>query len=247
MRYKIDLHIHTNSSPHAYSTLEECINRAIQYDMEAIAITNHGPKLPDSPHWWALSNQKVIPRYVENLRILRGVEANIIDDEGHFDLNNRTYKIMDIILCGFHKIDEYGNGKDKIRNTRALINMIKSNTIDVIVHMGNPKYPADYEAVIKVACEYGVAIEINEGSLSGGARPHSHKNCKKILKLCKDLGAMITLGSDSHISYTIGEFSGAQELITEIDFPISRIINSSMENLNNFLEMRKTKRVEKLN
>ena len=45
-KYLIDLHIHTNTSPHAYSTLEENVNRAKQKGMKIIAITNHGPALP---------------------------------------------------------------------------------------------------------------------------------------------------------------------------------------------------------
>ena len=90
-KYLIDLHIHTNTSPHAYSTLEENVNRAKQKGMKVIAITNHGPALPDSPHWWSLVNMRVIPEYMEGVRVLKGVETNVIDEYGNFDINQRVY------------------------------------------------------------------------------------------------------------------------------------------------------------
>ena len=48
--YLIDLHTHTNCSTHAYSTLEENIAAAKKRGIVAIAITNHGPAIPDGPH-----------------------------------------------------------------------------------------------------------------------------------------------------------------------------------------------------
>ena len=161
MRYPIDLHIHTNNNPHAYSTLEENIRSAQAKNMEVIAITNHGPALQDSPHWWSLMNMRVLPEYVGTLRVLKGVETNVVDENGNFDINQRIYDVMDIILCGFHTIEAYGDPRDIIRNTKALVNMINSQKIDIVVHMGNPTFPIEYERVIEEAVKNGVAIEIN--------------------------------------------------------------------------------------
>ena len=54
MKYtiKTDLHTHTTASCHAYSTLEENVQWAKQIGLEAIAMTNHAPSLPDAPHIW---------------------------------------------------------------------------------------------------------------------------------------------------------------------------------------------------
>lgn len=245
MRYPIDLHIHTNSNPHAYSSLEENINRAILKNMKVIAITNHGPALQDSPHWWSLLNMRVIPEYIDNLRILKGVETNIIDDNGNFDINQRIYDVMDIILCGLHPIEAYGDTGNILKNTKAVINMIKSQKIDIMVHLGNPQFPLDYELVVKEAVLAGVAIEINNSSLRE-SRKGSKPNCKKILELCKKYDCVISLGTDSHISYSIGEFQEAEELILEVGYPKEKIINTSLNNLDNFLEMRKKRRVKRI-
>ncbi|MDO5788335.1 MAG: phosphatase [Fusobacterium sp.] len=245
MRYPIDLHIHTNVNPHAYSTLEENIRSAQEKGMRVIAITNHGPALQDSPHWWSLVNMRVIPEYVGDLRVLKGVETNIIDENGNFDINQRIYDVMDIILCGLHTVEAYGDPSDIIKNTRAVINMIRSQKIDIMVHLGNPQFPLEYELVVQEAVKAGVAIEINNSSLKN-SRKGSRPNCKKILELCKKYEAMVSLGTDSHISYDIGEFKEAQLLIEEVGYPVESIINYSMENLDKFLENRRKKRVIKI-
>ncbi|WP_294658229.1 phosphatase [uncultured Fusobacterium sp.] len=245
MRYPIDLHIHTNVNPHAYSTLEENIRSAQEKGMRVIAITNHGPALQDSPHWWSLVNMRVIPEYVGDLRVLKGVETNIIDENGNFDINQRIYDVMDIILCGLHTVEAYGDPSDIIKNTRAVINMIRSQKIDIMVHLGNPQFPLEYELVVQEAVKAGVAIEINNSSLKN-SRKGSRPNCKKILELCKKYEAIVSLGTDSHISYDIGEFKEAQLLIEEVGYPVESIINYSMENLDKFLENRRKKRVIKI-
>ncbi|RUA09391.1 MAG: phosphatase, partial [Fusobacteria bacterium] len=48
MKYLIDLHTHTNTTPHAYSTLEENIQAAKKKGIKIVANTMHGPKLQDS-------------------------------------------------------------------------------------------------------------------------------------------------------------------------------------------------------
>ncbi|WP_442903545.1 PHP domain-containing protein [Gilliamella sp. Pra-s54] len=48
--FLIDLHVHTMSSAHAYSSVYENIMIAKQKKLKLIAITDHGPKLDDSPH-----------------------------------------------------------------------------------------------------------------------------------------------------------------------------------------------------
>lgn len=245
MRYLIDLHIHTNVNPHAYSTLEENIRSAQEKGMRVIAITNHGPALQDSPHWWSLVNMRVIPEYVGDLRVLKGVETNIIDENGNFDINQRIYDVMDIILCGLHTVEAYGDPSDIIKNTRAVINMIRSQKIDIMVHLGNPQFPLEYELVVQEAVKAGVAIEINNSSLKN-SRKGSRPNCKKILELCKKYEAMVSLGTDSHISFDIGEFKEAQLLIEEVGYPVESIINYSMKNLDKFLENRRKKRVIKI-
>ncbi len=247
MNYKIDLHIHTNVNPHAYSTLEENISSAKNKGMTTIAITNHGPALQDSPHWWGLANMDVIPRYVDGVRILKGVETNILDENANIDINQQIFRVMDIIIGGFHDVPQYGETLDEARNTRAIINLMRSQKIDVVVHLGNPKFPVNYEEVVKVAKECNIAIELNNTSLlSPGPRKGSAPNCLKLAELAKKEGCFVSFGSDSHFSLQIGIFDEVEKIIGAVDLPEELIINSSEERLDSFLKLRKTLRPEQI-
>ncbi len=245
MKYLIDLHTHTNVNPHAYSTIGENIKEAKIKGMKVIAVTNHGPALPDSPHWWSLLNLRALPDEIDGIRVLKGVEANIIDDMGNIDLNQQIYEIMDIILAGFHPVEGYPDGKDKAKNTRAMINLIKSQKIDIIAHAGNPKFSIDYEEVIKAAKEYNVAIELNNSSFKG-SRNGSEENCKSIMSIAKKHKCYISLGSDAHFSYSIGDLDIVSDLLEKVAYPKELILNSSVKVLNDFLNLRKKLKPKKI-
>lgn len=245
--YKIDLHIHTNVNPHAFSTIEENINAAAKKGMEIIAITNHGPALPDTPHWWHLRNIGILPDYIEGVRVLKGVEANILDENGKLDINQLVYSGMDIVLAGFHDVEEYSDNGDKEKNTKAILNLIKSQKADIIVHLGNPSFPVDYAPIVKYAKEYNVALEINNSSLGDHVRTGSKKNCKKMLELAKNEGCYISLGSDSHYSGHIGIFDNAIKLLEEVGYLDELIINDSKETFEKFLKLRSELRSKDIN
>ena len=133
--YKIDLHIHTNVNPHAFSTLEENISAASKKGMEVIAITNHGPALQDTPHWWHLVNIAILPNEIEGVRVIKGVEANILNENGKLDINQKIYENMELVLAGFHVVDEYGNIDDIEKNTQAILSLIKKQKADIIEHL----------------------------------------------------------------------------------------------------------------
>ena len=236
--YKIDLHIHTNVNPHAFSTLEENIKAAAKKNMDIIAITNHGPALQDTPHWWHLVNIAILPDIIEGVRVIRSVEANILDENGTLDINQKIYEKMELVLAGFHTVDEYGDISNIEKNTTAILNLIKKQKADIIVHLGNPIFPVDYEKIVKVAKENNVALEVNNTSLGTITRVGSKKNCKKMLELAKKEGCYISLGTDAHYSGHIGEFQRAIELLEEVNYPEDLIINSSKETFEKFLKLR---------
>lgn len=245
--FKIDLHIHTNVNPHAFSTLEENVQAASEKNMDIIAITNHGPALPDTPHWWHLANIAILPEYIKGVRVLKGVEANILNENGDLDINQKVFENLDIILAGFHTIDNYSETDNIEKNTNAILNLIKKQKADIIVHLGNPLFPVDYSKIVKVAKENSVALEVNNTSLCGRTRVGSKENCKTLLEYAKKEKCLISLGSDAHFSGDIGNFSKATSLIEEVDYPEDLIINSSIENLYSFLELRKKLRTKNIN
>ncbi|WP_028855884.1 PHP domain-containing protein [Psychrilyobacter atlanticus] len=235
MNFLIDMHTHTNTTPHAYSSLEENIRAGKAKGIKIIANTMHGPYLQDSPHWWAIANQRTLPDYIDGVRILKSVEANVVNIDGELDINDKIIEICDIVIGGFHSIPEYGDTNDINKNTKAIVNVIQNNVVDILVHLGNPEFPIDYEKVVIAAKKHNVAIEINNGSLTT-SRAGSKPNCKKIMELCFEHKPFISLGSDAHFSTLIGEFTEAVKLIGSYDKEL--ILNTNEEKLKEFVTLR---------
>ena len=85
-RVVADLHCHTVASTHAYSTVTELARAAAEQRLLAIACTDHGPGAPDAPHLWHFGNMDVLPPSIEGVRVLHGMEANVMDFSGRLDL-----------------------------------------------------------------------------------------------------------------------------------------------------------------
>lgn len=235
MKIIADLHIHTISSGHAYSTVLENARAAADKGLEMIAITDHGPAMPGGPHSYHFGNQKVIPDELFGVRVLKGVEANIIDRAGNLDLPAERLAVLDIVLAGLHTVCTPNGSMEE--NTQMLINGIKNPWVDVIVHPGNPEFALDAEAVVKAAVQYDVAMELNNSSLKV-SRIGSLPYCEKILSLCKQYGAKIMVGTDSHFALSIGDFTEAMVLLEKYDIPASAVVNTSLEAIHSHLQRR---------
>ncbi|MCL1145183.1 phosphatase [Shewanella marinintestina] len=235
MKYLVDTHTHTVASTHAYSTLQEYIAMAKQKGIKLFATTDHGPDMADAPHFWHFVNLRVIPRIVDGVGILRGIEANIKNIDGDIDFFGDYLKQLDIVLAGFH--EPVFAPSDKQNHTQAMINCIKSGKVDIITHPGNPAYPIDIEAVAKAAAENNVALEINNSSFLTSRKGSEH-NCLAIANAVKEAGGLLVMGSDSHVSYSLGDFSQALTIIDQANFPVERLLNRSPEALLSFLSIR---------
>jgi len=232
MKFVADLHIHTISSGHAYSTVMENARAAADKGLEMIAITDHGPAMPGAPHAYHFGNMRVIPDELFGVRVLKGVEANIIDQAGNLDLADIYLAKLDIVLAGLHNVcTPIGSVAE---NTEMMINAIKNPWVDVIVHPGNPQYLIDAQAVVQAAVEFDVAVELNNSSLKlsrAGSAPY----CEKILALAKQYGAKIIVGTDSHFASAIGDFTEAMVLLKKYEISPSAILNTSIASIRNHL------------
>lgn len=235
MKFEADLHTHTISSGHAYSTIAEYAKAASAKGLKLIAITDHGPEMPGAPHLYHFGNLRVVPKKYFNVEILKGVEANIIDSQGNIDVPKIYVDMLDIVLAGFHPpCSPVGSVVD---NTKAMVNTIKNPLVDMIVHPGNPEYKIDPTEVVLAAKEYGVLLEINNSSL-GTSRAGSYENCFDIAKKAAEYGIQIAVGSDAHWADHVGECTSAIELIKKVGIKEEQIINTSVEKIHSFLEKR---------
>ncbi|GIU51451.1 putative phosphatase [Shewanella sairae] len=235
MKYLVDTHTHTVASTHAYSTLQEYIVMAKQKGLKLFATTDHGPDMADAPHFWHFVNLRVVPRIVDGVGILRGIEANIKNETGEIDFFGDYLAQLDIVLAGFHQ--PVLAPSDMASHTLAMVNSIKSGKVDIITHPGNPAYPIDIKAVAAAAAEHNVALEINNSSFLASRKGSEH-NCLAIALAVKEAGGLLVMGSDSHIAYSLGDFTEAEKIIAQANFPIERLLNRSPEALLAFLSSR---------
>lgn len=233
MILEVDTHCHTVASGHAYSTVVENAREAAKKGLKMIAITDHGPAMPGGPHYYHFGNIKVIPRKIQGVCILRGIEANILDYDGNLDLPEAYLKKLDIVLAGFHTFCYPGGSVEE--NTKAAINAMKNPHVDILVHPGNPEFPIDIDKVVRAAMEYNVHIEINNSSFTVSRRG-SEENCMLIAKKAADLGVKISVGSDAHICYDVGNSDKALRIIEEAGIREENVLNTRVEKVIDYLK-----------
>ena len=225
MKYSSDLHTHTIVSGHAYSTLLENIDHCSKNGIKILGTSEHGPTMPGAPHYWYFGNLKTVPRIINDVIILKGCEANILDIDGNLDITTESSKYLDYMIASFHE-PIFPINLSKAEKTTAILNAIdKNEKIEILGHLGNPNYVLDYEAIVKIAKEKNIMIEINNSSLSGTSRKGSDLNCETIARLCKKYGTKVILTSDAHINIAIGNFEKGIELFNKIGMPEELIMN----------------------
>lgn len=229
MIIKADTHSHTIASGHAYCTLREMAKAGAEAGLEMLAITEHAPTMPESCGTFYFSNFKVIPREMYGIKLMLGVELNILDENGTIDLPEHLLKKMDIAIASIHT-PCYGGDKGIEANTNALINAMKNPLVDIIGHPDDGRFPIDYERLVKAAKETGTLLELNNSSLTpGGFRENTRENAVKMVKLCKEYGVAITTGSDAHFDLDAGNFKYVYEVLEECDFPEELVATTSLD------------------
>ena len=225
MKLKIDTHTHTLASGHAYSTVDENFRWAAEKGLELVALTDHAPGMKDTTCHAYFANLHVLPEKLHGVRLLRGIELNIMDFDGTVDMDEKTLSRLDMAIASLHTpCIAPGSRKE---NTRALLKVMENPYVDIIGHPGDPRYDIDYKEVFRQAKKTGTILEINNASLiPGGFRDGSQENVKKILRMSMEEGVSAVLGSDAHFYTGIGDFSYAIALLKEIGFPEELVLNT---------------------
>lgn len=230
MKIYMDLHTHTTASGHGYSTLQENIAAAKERGLTYLGLSEHAPSMPGGPHSFFFGNYRCIPRQYGELCLFCGVEANIVDYEGNLDMQEELLKKMDYVIASMHVPCVAPGTREE--NTRASILAMKNPYVKILGHPDDSRYALDREAVVLAAKEEGVAIEINNSSLNPlAARKGGRENILTLLMLCKRYEVPVLLGSDSHISFSVGNFEETFRVLEEVDFPKELILNTDPANI----------------
>lgn len=236
MKSYIDLHCHTISSGHAYSTILENANEASKCNLKFLGMSDHAPNMPGASHLFHFYNLKAIPNEINNVRILKGIEANIIDYNGNIDVPEDLTEKLDYVIASMHPpCIDFGSSEE---NTNAIVNAMKNKYIKIIGHPDDSRYPLDYEKIVKSAKENNVLLEVNNSSLNAnGYRAGASDNYKKMLMLCKKYKVKVILGSDAHMCFAVGKFPNCERILKEVDFPDELVINYNEDDIKEFFKI----------
>lgn len=220
----IDLHTHTLVSGHAYSTLMENIAVAKAKGLKIMGASEHAPNMPGSTHPYYFSNMRVLPDVIQGVRVLKGVELNILNAEGEVDLDDYTLDFLDYAIISLHPPCYEDLGKEG--NTEALIKGMKQPKVKIVGHPDDSRFQIDYERLVIAAQSHDVWIEINDSSLRPTSfRENAAENYLAILNWCKVYEVPIIINSDAHFCDHVGRYEKALALIESCEFPKGLIVN----------------------
>ncbi|MCD8325327.1 MAG: phosphatase [Lachnospiraceae bacterium] len=235
MKYLMDLHTHSVAGGHAYSTVKENMEMDSLHGMKIYGLSEHAPAMPGGPHEFFFGNLKVLPKEYQGMRVLVGVEANIMDLEGSLDLSEGRLKRLDYCIASQHiSCVKPGSARE---NTDSLIAAMQNPYVCVIGHPDDSRYPLEYERLVEAAKKYHVLLEVNNSSMNPlNARKNAEENIPVYLELCKKYQAPILLGTDARYCDAVGIFDAADVILKNVDFPQELVINSNPDKLWEYLK-----------
>ena len=235
-----DYHTHTPYS-HGKNTVLENATAAKKLGLKQIGITDHG----FNHLLFGLKRKKLGELRAEideaekltGVQILMGMESNLISLDGDTDMRPDDLEKFDLYLFGIHEVLKYKRFSDfyniMVRNytayklgkkppekvientTRAYINAVKNNPVDILTHI-NYKCCCDLKEVAKACADYGTYIEINTKK--------RHVSPEEV-DLMASTGVRFVIDSDAHSADRVGDTKIADELLKSCGFPLEQIDN----------------------
>ena len=237
MDYLLDVHTHTVASGHAYNSIMEMAKAGFDKGLKLLGITEHAPMMPGSCNSMYFRNLKVVPRSLCGIEVMLGVELNILDFDGHVDLDAHALRQLDIRIASLHSVCILPGTKEE--NTKAVLGAIHNPMVDIIGHPDDGIYPLDYKPIVEAAKETHTLLEVNNNSLNPmGARKNTRGNLITMLELCREYGQPVIMNSDAHVFSDVGRRDFSEELIRELDFPEELSVNRSVETFKEYLNLK---------
>ncbi|MDI6870665.1 MAG: PHP domain-containing protein [Bacillota bacterium] len=243
MQLIADYHTHSVHS-HGTGTVEENVAAARRRGLWAVAITDHGPanlfglgmKAPEV----LLSIQKEIQQIEgerPDIRVLAGVEANIVSGDGDLDVPDDLLRDLDVVLVGLHPMVRYRSAADALRlgflnlagrasealyrrgretNTRALEEAVTRHEVDIVSHPGL-HLSIDTERLAAACAAVGTALEISAG--------HRYMT-PEFVHVARAAGAVFAINSDAHRPEDVGNLEQGLAVAEAADLPAALVLNA---------------------
>ena len=230
---KIDLHIHSIASGHAYGTFYDIVGEAKAKKMEMIAITDHG--FVDDEHYQNIHFMMGhrAPKEVEGMRILWGAEANVLNGEGKIDITEKIQNKLDILLLGVHQLVKPNLSFEDA--TKGTLKALENPNVKVLTHPTQRGVPYDNEKIMEKAIKTDTLLELNIAKLKQVPERGELEDYKMIVDKVKDTGKKLIVNSDAHFLHEIGDDSVLKKYWSALGLEKELIINNYPEELKDFL------------
>jgi putative hydrolase len=238
-----DYHTHTIHS-HGSGTVAENTRAAAAMGLSEVAVTDHGPALAAGlglrhpgavEHVRAMVEQANVEQ--NEVHVLQGVEANVMDREGHLDLPDKVLRRLDIVLAGFHpasrgtvfgevralwrshvvpRFSRHMAERQKVENTKSLAECVLRHPVDIVVHPGL-RVAVDPVELARAAARSGTALEINSN--------HGHLSHESARAAAR-AGCLFAINSDAHSPARVGDLAAGALTASRAKIAPERIINT---------------------
>lgn len=192
-----DVHMHTVETD-GRNTIAEMAEAAKQRGYKYMAITDHSKNLAFANGLDDKRASEHIKRIhqanneIEGITIFAGIEVDILAD-GTLDLSDSVLEEMDLVIASVHS--HFGQPSQEM--TERLLKAVANPNTSFLGHptgrllLRRDAYQFDMDAVLKLAAEKKVAMELN-------AYPDRLDLCDRHLRLAKQHGVKIVINTDSH-------------------------------------------------
>ena len=191
------LHCHSDYSD-GVATIEELAEGAIERGWDYIGISDHSES---AFYARGLKRDRLLRQHeeideinarLENFRILKGIEADILAD-GRVDYDAEILETFDYVIGSIHS--RFSMDGDAM--TRRVLAALDDPHLTILAHptgrllLSREPYALDVEAVLEKAAAVGVSVELN-------ADPHRLDLDWRYCRRAKELGVTIEIGPDAH-------------------------------------------------
>ena len=192
-----DLHMHTNWSD-GLNTIQEMVNQAKSLGYSHISITDHSKSsvvangLDPNRLRKQIEEVRIVNNRTDGITVFAGSEVDILKN-GDLDYDDELLAELDIVIASIHSNFELSESQMTQRIIRAIENpftmMIGHPTGRLLG--SRPGYAFDLSAILDVAADCEVALEINASINRLDLEPDS-------VILAKQKGVQLSVNTDAH-------------------------------------------------
>ncbi len=219
-----DWHTHSIYSD-GFGTVMDIAQAAVDAGLYSVAVTEHGPAAATAGVWrqqtlLLLSDDAHRASESENIQVLCGVEANVVNKKGDIDVSPEVYKSLDVLAVGLHRGLTVWQGissrSSVAGNTEALLACLYKHPVDVVTHPGH-LFGVEPEELARGAENTHTALEINSRHGSAGV---------DFLRRAAQYDIEFWCGSDAHLPSRVGDVQNGLQTALKAGLMPCRIRNT---------------------